>query len=160
MSFFPEAQRNLLTGAQSAIDIFQKGFPLAQEQLQAGNIQAQETTASGFDRQRAALLGLPVESFQAGAPIITGDEEPLLGQSITGKSRSLELPGGESISVPSFRGTSRFTPTTGFGQATEAAPVTPVAAPTLGVGNTGVGVPFGGGLRAKAKKFKKASIAR
>jgi len=161
LSFFPEAQRNLLTGAQSAIDVFGAGIPVAQKQLQAGNIQAQETTARGFDQQRAALLGLPVGGFQAGAPIFTGDEGPLLGQSITGKSRALELPGGESIGVPSFRGTSGFTPTSGFGQATETTPAPkPAPKPALGVGNTGVGVPFGGGLRASAKanQFKKRTI--
>lgn len=151
LSFFPEAQRNLLVGAQGALDIFQAGIPRAQQQLQAGNIQAQETTARGFVQQQAALLGLPVEAFQAGAPIITGDEPPLLGQSITGKSRQLDLGGGESIGVPTFRGTSRFSPTSGFAQPEETTPApTPASARTTS--QLGVGVPFGGGLRAKSKR--------
>jgi len=82
ISFFPEARGNLFAGAQGAIDVFGAGIPIAQKQLQAGNLQAQETTARGFDQQRAALLGLPVGGFQAGAPIFTGDE-PLLGQDIS-----------------------------------------------------------------------------
>lgn len=87
LSFFPDAQRNLLVGAQSAIDIFGAGIPLAQKQFQAGNIQAQETIARGFSQQQSALLGLPVAAFEAGAPIITGDEPPLLGQDIISEGR-------------------------------------------------------------------------
>lgn len=123
LSFFPEAQRNLLVGAQSAIDIFGAGIPQAQQQLQAGNIQAQETTARGFGQQQAALLGLPVEAFQAGAPIFTGDEEPLLGQSIRGPSRKLDIGDGTNVRVPTFRGTSELPPLGGFGQVFEPEPV-------------------------------------
>lgn len=105
LDLFPVAQSQLLVGAQGALDIFGKGIPLQQQQLQAGNIQAQETTARGFDRQQAALLGLPVESFQAGAPIITGEEEPLLGKSIISGRGSIELRPDERLLFPNFVGT-------------------------------------------------------
>ena len=36
ISLFPDARRNLLAGAQGAIDIFGAGIPIAQQQLQAG----------------------------------------------------------------------------------------------------------------------------
>jgi len=152
LSFFPEAQQNLLVGAQGAIDIFGAGIPLAQQQFQAGNIQAQETTARGFDRQQAALLGLPFESFQAGAPIITGDEPPLLGQDIFGPTRQLDVGGGEFTNVPQFTGSRRAAPPTErFGQPDETTPApTPASARTTS--QLGVGVPFGGGLRAKSKR--------
>lgn len=118
LSFFPEAQQNLLVGAQGAIDIFSAGIPLAQRQLQAGNIQAQETTARGFGQQQAALLGLPVESFQAGAPITTGETEALLGQDIIGKSRAIDIGGGNISRVAGFAGTRDFLPVSPtFGQA-------------------------------------------
>ena len=105
LELFPLAQSNLLVGAQSAIDVFGAGIPLQQKQLQAGNLQAQQTTAGGFDQQRAALLGLNIPQFSAGAPIITGEEEPLLGGSIVGNKRFIDLGSTGSAGIPGFVGT-------------------------------------------------------
>lgn len=62
---FPQAQKSLLTGSEAAFDVFSNLLPEQQRLLSQGNIAAQGTTARGFDQTQAALLGLPVPSFEA-----------------------------------------------------------------------------------------------
>lgn len=103
LRFFPLAKQELLTGAQGAFDIFGQAIPLQQQQLAAGNLAAQQTTAQGFNQAQAALLGLPTEQFQTqGVPF---SQEPFLGgQSLFGTPLEL-FPGGEARgSVPTFAG--------------------------------------------------------
>jgi len=59
--YIPAAQQDLLTGYSAAADIFGQGLPEQQRLLSGGNLNAQQTTAGGYDQYRSALMGLPVD---------------------------------------------------------------------------------------------------
>ena len=58
---FPSAQRDLLSGFSGAYDIFGQGIPEQQRLSSAGNMNAQQTVAGGYDQYSNALMGLPVD---------------------------------------------------------------------------------------------------
>ena len=61
LTYMPAARDDLLAGYSSAADIFGQGVPEQQRLLQSGNMNAQQTTAGGYDQYRSALMGMPVD---------------------------------------------------------------------------------------------------
>ena len=63
---FGSAQDNLLTGAQSGLDVFGQTIPQQFSTFQQGNVGAQQQLISGLPQVNNALLGLPTDlsSFQ------------------------------------------------------------------------------------------------
>ena len=59
--YIPAAQQDLLAGYSAAADIFGQALPEQQRLLSGGNLNAQQTTAGGYDQYKSALMGLPVD---------------------------------------------------------------------------------------------------
>ena len=58
----PRARKELGLGTSRAFNLFNKGIGAQQKALSQGNLNAQQTVSGGFDQQRNALLGLPVDT--------------------------------------------------------------------------------------------------
>lgn len=83
---FPEAQKDLLTGAAAAADIFGQGITEQQRLLSAGNLAAQQTVGQGFGQVQNALLGLPVDQSSFAPQTIAPSQlpvNPITGQAIS-----------------------------------------------------------------------------
>ena len=102
---FPTAQRDLLSGYSSAYDIFGQGVPEQQRLSSAGNMNAQQTMAGGYDQYSNALMGLPVNqsSWQpkgiatSQVPYNPLSGMPVPGQQATGQQATAQSALGGSI---------------------------------------------------------------
>lgn len=63
---FPQAKRDLVSGASAGFDLFNQGLGGQVGAIGAGNLNAQETLGQGFTQTRNAILGRPADySFMA-----------------------------------------------------------------------------------------------
>ncbi len=109
ISLFPAQQQALFTGAQGAFDIFGQSIPLQQQQLAAGNLNAQQSIAQGFSQAEKALLGLPTQDFQA-ASVEFSETPPFGGTELFGDPILFRGSGGEQAFLRPFTGLGEGTP--------------------------------------------------
>ena len=61
LSFFPRSEGNILSGFQSALDLFGQSLPAQTQAFQQGNIGAQQQLIAGLPQIQNALFGQPVD---------------------------------------------------------------------------------------------------
>lgn len=61
MGLFPTAQQNMLTGASSALDVFNQTAPQQMQLAQQGNVNAQQALLAGLPQMQNALLGNAID---------------------------------------------------------------------------------------------------